>query len=415
MSSNQNTDNRYYKQQRWLAAHNGWNTTPPLNNQCFTITQLLDYGVRGFALDIWGSDETSLYLQHGPKNPVSSTPWKKVRDELKTWLDKHTTEIVTLFFESYLTGPKPGQTQSSPLAALDDSLKDIGCYKSGKAVQEDAILKRNFSYLINGTDEQGNVVTKPQRLFAFIEKEPDEGVQYLFPVMRKNFAENGYGDGSLKPGSWTELRGDSSRTNPLTFLNHFGNNPTGSEWNRNNPDLICKHARDFLFNFGGRYPNFLSLDYINWNTENPGPIEAAKLLQSQPDLKVTPFKWAGKNKVQNSFDDVDVFISDQRINDFQVEIGKGQGIIKIKPITTGAQTIIKGIQLVNVPGYGVVNMRIQTGKGWGKWLAPDSFEKITDINDPNLAHHVISGTLVGFCCRTSSGYGVVDFAAACLP
>src|ERR1700761_7675017 len=68
-----------YKDYRWLAAHNGWNTTPPLNNQCYTISELLSYGVRGLALDIWGDSEDKLHLQHGPDNPVSATSWEKVR------------------------------------------------------------------------------------------------------------------------------------------------------------------------------------------------------------------------------------------------------------------------------------------------------------------------------------------------
>ena len=97
-----NKENGYFKDQRWLVAHNAWNTTPPLNNQCYTITELLDYGVRGLALDIYGDDENSLHLQHGHGNPVSATPWSKIHQELKDWLTANPREIVCLFFESYL-------------------------------------------------------------------------------------------------------------------------------------------------------------------------------------------------------------------------------------------------------------------------------------------------------------------------
>jgi hypothetical protein len=401
-------DTRRFKDQRWLAAHNAWNTTAPGNNQCFTITQLLDYGVRGLALDIMGDDKDSLHLQHGHGIVSSKTDWVTVLNELNSWLTNNPREIVMLFFESYLTGPKPGQTIATPLSALDETLKEtIGCYKSGKAAQTDAVLNRNFSYLIDGVDETGNVVTTPQRLFAFIENEPDEGVQEIFPVMRAVFAENEHGNGALDINTWTDLRENSNSQNPLTFLNHFGKAPTGSEWERNAPDLIIKHAQAFAFIFGGRYPNFISLDFINWTTSNPGPIKAFESLQKEKNFQVSGFKW---NKV-NSFGDVAISMGTNKITGFVVGVEKGKGITRIIADTRASTSSITGIQLVNVPGHGIVNMRIQKNNGaWESWLTP--FEQVTDQNDPNLATHVITGTLIGFCCRTSDGYGIVDFAAA---
>lgn len=107
--------------------------------------------VRGLALDIMGADKDSLHLQHGHGIVSSKTDWKTVLNELNSWLTRNPREIVTLFFESYLTGPKPGQTTPTPLSALDETLREtIGCYKSGKAAQTDALLNRNFSYLIDG-------------------------------------------------------------------------------------------------------------------------------------------------------------------------------------------------------------------------------------------------------------------------
>jgi len=401
-------DTRRLKDQRWLTAHNAWNTTPPLNNQCFTITELLNYGVRGFALDIWGDDEHSFHLQHGGANPLTATVWKKVLDELDAWLTAHPREIVVLFFESYLAGPDDGHTTTSPLHDLDTSLSRITCYKSGKGVQQAAMLNCNFSFLIDGMDETGNIIDTPQRLFAFIEKVPDEGPQDLFPVMTEFFSENVYGDESLKPETWAKLRKDSSYDkNRPTFLNHFGNAPTGDEWDRNKTDKIVKHTQDFLFNFGGRYPNFISLDFINWNQTNAGPMEAIRQLQSKADLNVTAFKW---DKV-STFDDVVVELPGKKISGFKVETARGQGITKIIPVLTETTDYITSIQLVNVPGHGIVNMRYMTQTGrYTEWLT--EFEKITNTNDPNLATHSISGTLAGFCCRTSDGYGVVDFAAA---
>ncbi len=257
-----------FKDQHWLVAHNAWNTQIAAN-QCKSITELLNYGVRGFALDVYGDDEASLHLQHGHGNIASRTPWEKIRNELKTWLAAHKNEVVTLFFESYLTGPKLGKTPAhTALQALDNSLKNIPCYVSGKANQEYAITNKTLEALI----------TENKRLFAFIEKEPDEGTQPIFPAMTSNFAENVYGDASLKLGTWVNMREGSAKTNPLTFMNHFGNAPTGSEWERNRRDLLLHHADAFYTTFGNRYPNFVSLDYINWDKQDNAPIEAVRSL-----------------------------------------------------------------------------------------------------------------------------------------
>jgi hypothetical protein len=264
-----------FKDQRWLTAHNAWNTEDNPANQCKTITELLDYGIRGFALDIYGDDEDSLHLQHGHGNVISSIKWKVIRDELKAWMNKNRDQVVTLFFESYLTGPKPGdsvtQQSKTALGSLDKSLKAIASYKPGRHVQEDAINTKDISALIgNGTG------TKTQRLFAFIEKEPDEGAQTLFPVMTTIFAENDYGNVATNPDTWTNLRSGSSKSNPIGFLNHFGSAPTGSEWERNAPKTILHHVNDFRTAYN-KYPSFISLDYINWGDDNNGPIEVLKL------------------------------------------------------------------------------------------------------------------------------------------
>jgi len=256
-------------------------------------------------------------------------------------------------------------------------------------------------------DETGNVVAIPQRLFAFIENEPAEGAQEIFPVMRAVFAENEHGNGALDINTRTDLRENSNSQNPLTFLNHFGKAPTGSEWERNAPDLIIKHAQAFAFVFGGRYPNFISLDFINWNAANPGPVKAFESLQKQKNFQVSGFKWT---KV-NSFGDVAISLGTNKITGFVVGVETGKGITRIIGENRASTSSITGIQLVNVPGHGIVNMRIQKNNGvWEPWLTP--FEQITDQNDPNLATHVITGSLIGFCGRTSDGYGIVDFAAA---
>ena len=387
-----------FKDQRWLVAHNAWNTEI-VPNQCKTITELLDYGVRGLAFDIYGDNESALHLQHGHGNDASSTNWKQIREELDAWLRKNDEQIVTLFFESYLTGPKAFQKSPTALGALDTSLRRVTGYKSGSSVQKGAIKGKTLKEL----------VADNHRLFAFIERKPDEGSQNLFPTMTTSFAENVYGDESLKIPTWVKLRAGSGRNRirPLAFMNHFGNAPSGSEWARNEPGLIQKHADDFMFAFGGRYPNFISLDYINWDARR-GPMKAINALMQRKDFTaVTRFHWSGSN----DFDDVVFSIDDsKKIVGFTVGTEKGKGIVKINPKRDSQGERVTDIELVNVPGQGVVDMRYMRAGQWSSWLAGAAGS--SNATSPNLAKHHIRGNLYGICCRTQKGYGVTDFAAA---
>ena len=410
-----------FSQQRWLVAHNAWNTQIA-PNQKWNITQLLDYGVRGLALDIYGDSEDTLHLQHGHDNPASATNWSQVRDEIAAWLAGHPNDVVTLFFESYLKGPGPGMAWNSktPLYALSQSLtkrflpgtitsggtrtevkqllrEPVPFYKEGRSVQEDA-MKEKLSTLI----------ARNHRLFAFIEREPDEGAQSIFPVMTATFAENVYGDDSLRIPTWVNLRKGSNYNNPVRFMNHFGNAPSGSEWDRNDKEKILDHAKQFFFSYGAHYPNFISLDYINWDSQRRGPIEAMEALGKVKDAKgVTPFGWNDTH----SFDGVTMTFPPQKITGFTVKNVGGQGIVEIAPAWSASGPGVREIELVSVKGIGVVNMRFKRmGENFGAWLTQN--ETAADGGNVTSCKQVAQGDMIACCCRTAKGYGVVDFATA---
>jgi hypothetical protein len=415
---NISNEETYYRDQTWLVAHNGWNTTQLANrNQCRSLTELLDYGVRGFALDIEGDTQQAQVLKHDILID-SVKDWLPIRDELKAWLEKpeNSREIVTLFFESRLTGPNGQGRQTTPLHELDESLKAISCYRSGKTAQENAIRYYKLKELIDGTTDRPFA----QRLFAFIEKEPDEGSQSLFPVMRKTIAENVYGDDSLNEKTWTDLRDGSFKSDYApTFMNHFGRTASGNEFDRNATGLIMKHAIAFAFAFRGHYPTFVSLDYINWEPGNIGPIDAIGALQSARRLAVFPFQFFKVNdfdSVQVAFDfDKDFNITDRRIIDFDVD-DDDKGITGIYP-QWGDKTgpSVSAVELVSVGKRGLVNMRYKVGKGaWGPWKLP----KNPKPGDSDVNHHAVyefyEAALIGICVRRQEGYGATDFAAAAL-
>lgn len=396
----------FYYGQHWLAAHNAWNTNQnPWNNQNYTITELLNYGVRGFALDIYGTNESDLHLQHGHDNPATSIKWSIILNKLKTWLAKNPNEIVTLLFESYLTGPKT-KGQACALASLDNTLKDpvngIPSYVSGKEEQLAAINGKRLSELIK----------EDKRLFAFIEREPDEGTQTLFPTMLANFAENVYGNRSLYANTWNDLRDDpvmSSYKAPMTFLNHFGDSGDINVSKVNAVANLEKHAKSYIFSYQGRVPNFISLDKIICDDKNKGPIEVIAAIRNLDDVQVSPYTWVG----QNDLDDYLVDIANSKIVNLTATTDSNS-IISITAERSNDENAVGiiGIQVVNEGGKGVVNMRFKVAgmSHWGGWLT--SFRTIEDRSNPDLATHESMQEMVGICCRTQSGYGVTDIAIA---
>lgn len=395
----------YFRDQRWLTAHNAWNTNQnPGNNQSKTLTELLDYGVRGLALDIYSDKSDKLYLSHGRYNMATSIDWSIILAELKAWLSNNPQEIVTLFFESYLPGSVSGTLQNPPppLVLLEASLATIPCYMPGRAAQESAIAGRTLSQLI----------TSGQRLFAFIEREPDEGSQAIFPVMTKTFTENVYGGESLYAQTWANLREGSSPDNPLTFMNHFGDTPVASWWVGNGLQKVLNQADCFAFKYGGRYPNFISLDRIEWTSSNDGPIEIVNALRRKPNLhlNIIPFQWED----QNDFDEVIFSISDTPIQNFILGVEEGAGITRIEPVGQPPLNIT-GIQLINSSGVGIVNMRLRVDSTWYDWKTP--YETDKDVNGSNITMgtYDLEGPLVGIVVRKQKGIGVTDLATATLP
>lgn len=78
----------------------------------------------------------------------------------------------------------------------------------------------------------------------------------------------------------------------------------------------------------------------------------------------------------------------------------------------GSTAGVRAIQVINVPGHGIVNMRYKAEADWEDWLT--DFEKDTDVDANNSSIHEVRSRyeLIGIACRQADGYGVVDFAIA---
>lgn len=100
-----NVIDKPYDRVSWLITHNAFNNAPDIGqnidpNQHYGIPDQLTDGVRAFMLDIHPL-HGGLRLQHGGNHGSSYADLCELLGKIKTFLDNHPNEIVTLYCESY--------------------------------------------------------------------------------------------------------------------------------------------------------------------------------------------------------------------------------------------------------------------------------------------------------------------------
>jgi hypothetical protein len=401
-----NKEDEFVMTQSWLVAHNAWNTNQnPGNNQSYTITELLDYGVRGLALDIYGDTKDKLHLQHGHDNPATAIKWSIIRDEIKNWMKKpaNAREIVTLFFESYLDSDTAYQ-------GLEDSLYEINSeiqvYKKGKTVQETALKGSKVSQLIASN----------HRLFAFIQ-DPSVHQHDKFPVMSETIEENMYGDASIKTSKWLNYRRSTRPPRLMAFfMNHMADSPA-LNWNSN----MKEHALDFLCAYGV-LPAFITVDNIECKAGNQMAQDMQELAKlNSPHLRTDKFIFTKSSPSDTQFgNDYDkvrwlLYTSGELWDNLKVSYQGGQGVtdIGVRELVKGQDKEMVGAEIVNKGGYGIVNIRFKRkGENWiENWETPYEKSGESGTGKRSFEPQVLSAgaKIRGFIMRKQQGYGVTDF------
>jgi hypothetical protein len=234
--------NRRFDQVCFLYTHNAYNYRGAHRypNQNLEITAQLAMGVRGMMLDIyWRRGHAMVYHQ---SRLLGHRPLQDDLAAIKTFLDSHPREVMSIIFESYIT---PEQ--------LAGELGKAGLLPYLHAQQQDLLWPTLQAMIANG-----------RRLVIFSEKDRGNPYPWLHHVW-DHATENDWSNHSNSDFDTGYNRGDS--TNQLFLLNHFithkrlGYGLEDSARVANKKEALRRHALAVWLE-KGRLPNFIAVDFV---------------------------------------------------------------------------------------------------------------------------------------------------------
>ena len=214
----------------------GW-TFP---NQNLNLADQFAAGARAFMLDVHVQDN-ALVSRHGPEAArfLGWKPFGKDLASIRSMLDGHPDQIVTVILESY--APAKDVAEAFGKAGLADMARS---QQAGQAWP---------------TLEQ--MVAEKKRLVVFTDR-PDGGPAWMMPVWDQAW-ETPFE--AHAPADLKNVPNRGKKTNALLILNHFLSNPMPSpdlagQVNRN--PFLSKRLDDARTAFGRR-PNFVTVDFLD--------------------------------------------------------------------------------------------------------------------------------------------------------
>ncbi|KAL7591655.1 PI-PLC X domain-containing protein At5g67130 [Lactuca sativa] len=259
--------NRY----SWLTTHNSFarlgetsvtgSVVLAPTNQQDSVSSQLDNGVRGLMLDMYDF-ENDIWLCHsfGGKcfNYTAFQPAINVLKEIREFLEKNPTEIVTIIIEDYVTSQN-GLTNVFNNAGLRKFWFPVAQMPSngGDWPTVDFMVKQNFRLVVFTSKSS---------------KERTEGIAYQWKYM----VENQYGTDGMKSGlcpNRAESPTMNTTSRSLVLMNYFPDTPDFTQ--------ACKENSAPLINMMNtchdldhkRWPNFIAVDF--YKRSNGGGAPAA--------------------------------------------------------------------------------------------------------------------------------------------
>ncbi|KAK4262304.1 hypothetical protein QN277_027883 [Acacia crassicarpa] len=247
--------NRY----SWLTTHNSYALAgarsatgsfliSPMNQED-TVAAQLQNGVRGLMLDMYDF-QNDVWLCHSAQgkcyNFTAFQPAVNVLKEIRSFLDKNPSEIVTIFIEDYVTSPN-GLTKIFQASGLNKYMFPVSRMPK------------------NGGDwpTVDDMVQKNQRLVVFTSissKEASEGIAYQWTYV----VENQYGDEGMVSGSCpnrAESPAMNTKSRSLVLQNFFHSTPNRSQTCADNSGPLLNMMKTCYDAAGKRWPNFIAVDY----------------------------------------------------------------------------------------------------------------------------------------------------------
>ncbi|XP_051140657.1 PI-PLC X domain-containing protein At5g67130-like [Andrographis paniculata] len=244
----------------WLTTHNSFamrretsgtgSVLLTSTNQDDSITDQLNNGVRGLMLDMYDFFDHDIWLCHSFHgaclNVTSFEPAVTALGEIKAFLDRNPTEIVTIFIEDYIKSPK-GLTRVLNVSGLNQ-----------------------YRLPLSETPKDGedwptvdDMVKKNHRLIVFTSvksKEASEKVAYEWNYV----VENQYGNDGMKINSCPRrLKSNKmdDRSRSLVLMNYFRSNADASQACVDNSVNLMNMTETCFAASGNRWPNFVAVDF----------------------------------------------------------------------------------------------------------------------------------------------------------
>lgn len=232
---------RPYDQVCYVTTHNAFNYNGPFffPNQTYPVSQQLTDGVRALMLDVyWYNNRPTVYHS---SNFLGNQPLADLLSDIKTFLDQHPAEVVTIIFESYIT------------AAQMDAV-----------FQQTSLLPYlHIQPLGQPWPTLNTMIQSGKRLVVFTDDSNTTGYDW-YHYMWDYAVETHYSAHSRTDLSCEFNRGDS--TNSLFILNHFVTQvPLGyglidsAQAINSNPYLQSRTMSCWAQT--GKMPNFLTVDF----------------------------------------------------------------------------------------------------------------------------------------------------------
>lgn len=239
-----------YDQVAYATTHNAFANAPHgfvfNRNQTYDMTRQMQDGIRGLMLDAHPYLGT-VYLCHGEN--LCALGNESLADgltEVKSFLDAHPQNVITLIFESYVS--------ASDIAAV---FQQVGLLDPAHPASDYL-----YTYTGGAWPTLGALIDSGERIVVFSDVNEQASYPWYHYLWNTLVFETPFSAATVNDFTCTDNRG--SPNNDLFILNHFLTGPLGAS-----PDLAAQANVNPLFvnralacqSFYGRIPNFPTVDY----------------------------------------------------------------------------------------------------------------------------------------------------------